>query len=1090
MTALNKISKLVQNQFPDFYKEEGPKFLAFIEAYYEYLEQTGKLNDRIQNLKSYADISTTTDEFIDFYLKSFLPSVPVEVTGDKKIMTKYVKYFNQSRGTLGAYKLLFRSIFNEDIDVEYPSESILKVSDGDWRQDRYLNAPFDSANYRFIGKTIVGSESRAEALVETVLRKVVNGRDLQQIILSNIRGFFQDGERIFEKGKEGDHSTLIEGGIKNLQIIAQGSRYVPGDVVKLISNNRGDYGKAVVSQTIDLGGVVEFNILDGGSGYSPSIDAGGTEITVELTDADSPASFSLVQNSLENTYALVVKTPLIGSNTLFGEDAPTIGSTQLSQFNDMLLSSPNFGFAEDGEQVTEGADFRTNTDAMINLANTYQFTVGDKLYGVTSGANAEVTAIVDTTDGDCWLKLDTYKNFDTAETVRRTTSSGLSVGTVTEFQANTIGQFRLQVGLDSAYNINVGDELVGLQSGAFGVVKYIVVTEAGQYEHQSGGSSTFRDLLTLKVSANTSANLTTQFDAGPMRSFEDEEGIRVVGSSTVIANVAGFTTNTSIENIYTRIGDALQSEEKLFGTIAVLAEKVSGAGYTVQPDVTVIEPEISALGIGEQYLTIQYDDVNFGSGISVTVLDTNDRVLGQTSRASGDIKGGYGSAAEVSRSQYANGTYESIIRVWQDYLQRSPGNKYFANNETITIYHHTSAHIPGNADNRTPAGTGSAQIVKIEDRGILGKNANITTSVGANGAITNMRVLDSGFAYVDGETVTVESNDRVNSTQATVKLTVDGVANTQGFYGTTRSHISSLRGYIHDGKFYQEYSYQAISPITLNRYKDIALSLVHPAGQALFGKFRTQSSTDLNVSTSSIQQKRIKADGTISISKTAASGTIAITNGQNVVRGTTTDFLTEFGQREIPSPAGSVTVHSGNTTVIGDSDTRFTNYQIGDRLLVGQNNYRISDIANNNVMSVQFVNLLPGASANSDYSVNKTVDLIIEIDTGDNIKNQFIPVQFTANSATTGNLKQNWIFGTQTSANIYYANSWVITGTSTNFDGDFDDGATMYVETSYTGSQYQKIRLNSVESDTVANSSSIWVLEDVSSANIYYISES
>jgi hypothetical protein len=141
-------------------------------------------------------------------------------------------------------------------------------------------------------------------------------------------------------------------------------------------------------------------------------------------------------------------------------------------------------------------------------------------------------------------------------------------------------------------------------------------------------------------------------------------------------------------------------------------------------------------------------------------------------------------------------------------------------------------------------------------------------------------------------------------------------------------------------------------------------------------------------------------------------------------------------------------------------------------------------------MSVQFVHLLPGASANSDYSVNKTVDLIVEIDTGDNIKNQFIPVQFTANSATTGNLKQNWIFGTQTAANIYYANSWVITGTSTNFDGDFSNGATMYVETSHTGSQYQKIRLNSVESDTVANSSSIWVLEDVSSANIYYISES
>ncbi len=53
MSVSNKISTLVQNQFPDFYKEDGENFLLFIEAYYEYLEQNGKLTDGIQNLQSY-----------------------------------------------------------------------------------------------------------------------------------------------------------------------------------------------------------------------------------------------------------------------------------------------------------------------------------------------------------------------------------------------------------------------------------------------------------------------------------------------------------------------------------------------------------------------------------------------------------------------------------------------------------------------------------------------------------------------------------------------------------------------------------------------------------------------------------------------------------------------------------------------------------------------------------------------------------------------------------------------------------------------------------------------------------------------------
>ena len=57
-----KLSTLVENQFPAFYKEEGPKFLAFIKAYYQYLETTGKQQDIQRNLKNYKDIDTTLDE--------------------------------------------------------------------------------------------------------------------------------------------------------------------------------------------------------------------------------------------------------------------------------------------------------------------------------------------------------------------------------------------------------------------------------------------------------------------------------------------------------------------------------------------------------------------------------------------------------------------------------------------------------------------------------------------------------------------------------------------------------------------------------------------------------------------------------------------------------------------------------------------------------------------------------------------------------------------------------------------------------------------------------------------------------------------
>ena len=46
-----------------------------------------------------------------------------------------------------------------------------------------------------------------------------------------------------------------------------------------------------------------------------------------------------------------------------------------------------------------------------------------------------------------------------------------------------------------------------------------------------------RKILTLTVTANTSANVSNQFDAGPMKAFQEDEGIRIVGSAVNVANV-------------------------------------------------------------------------------------------------------------------------------------------------------------------------------------------------------------------------------------------------------------------------------------------------------------------------------------------------------------------------------------------------------------------------------------------------------------------------------------------------------------------------------------------------------------------------
>jgi hypothetical protein len=129
----------------------------------------------------------------------------------------------------------------------------------------------------------------------------------------------------------------------------------------------------------------------------------------------------------------------------------------------------------------------------------------------------------------------------------------------------------------------------------------------------------------------------------------------------------------------------------------------------------------------------------------------------------------------------------------------------------------------------------------------------------------------------------IEATDRNLATSSRVRVSLGGVANSEGYYATSRSHVSTLRGYIQDSRFYQEFSYQIISSISLDRYRDYALELVHPAGQALFGKFRTQSNVQVDIVVSSNNSIRFQTDGTI-----------AINNGSFTITGAGTSFLSDY----------------------------------------------------------------------------------------------------------------------------------------------------------------------------------------------------
>jgi hypothetical protein len=132
-----KTSLLVNKQLPEFIKEEYPKFISFLEAYYEFLEtKIGEKNNDLTNeakkLRYVSDVDFSLTQFEDNFYNIFLSSLPKDVEVSKDFLIKNILPFYKSKGSEKSFQFLFKLLFGEEVNIKYPKDVIIKTSDGKW----------------------------------------------------------------------------------------------------------------------------------------------------------------------------------------------------------------------------------------------------------------------------------------------------------------------------------------------------------------------------------------------------------------------------------------------------------------------------------------------------------------------------------------------------------------------------------------------------------------------------------------------------------------------------------------------------------------------------------------------------------------------------------------------------------------------------------------------------------------------------------------------------------------------------------------------------------------------------------------------
>jgi hypothetical protein len=265
----HKISDLVAQQVPDFVRDEGPALVTFMEAYYEFMEQSGEQTERSHNILNYQDIDNTLDQFVQYFKGEVMDELPVEALADKRALVKRIKDLYRARGTPAAYRLFFRMMYGEEIDFYFPGVDILRSSDGRWLEEVSIRvaAPSTGSVSDLAGEIIAGGTSGATAKVERIASTIEQGLRVYEVFVTNRQGNLIDGELIQNSGNTINATIYTASGpLSAVTVTSGGAGHEIGDVVDLTGTLTGTGANGTVITTAEDSSI-KLTLTSGGAGY-------------------------------------------------------------------------------------------------------------------------------------------------------------------------------------------------------------------------------------------------------------------------------------------------------------------------------------------------------------------------------------------------------------------------------------------------------------------------------------------------------------------------------------------------------------------------------------------------------------------------------------------------------------------------------------------------------------------------------------------------------------------------------------------------------------------------------------------------------
>jgi len=828
----SSISSHIPDQFPKIYREDGPDFIAFVQSYYEFLDESNA-----RNFSALGDIDNTIDDFLKYYKKKYLHGLPFPEGSlqDIPFLVKNIADLYRSKGTREALELMFMMFYKEEIETYYPASSILSLSDSKWAFATYLEFKPVTSTTDFPvkkGDVIEGDTSKATAFVDQVVFYNIDGVQLPVGYISNVYGDFinDDSLKVTRNGVESFPGRMIYGSIAKPEVLETDvtANNKPGDKVKLVSDKDGVGAEAVVRRVSDIPtGTIEFILENGGWGYDTTLPL-SNQTYADATDNQILLSTQvLVLQSgtapLENVYPGDIISAenddgtlnFVGQIFALQEDGVSMGlpltghklygRSTVIKYEHPLLFVSSYDDADteylnpqgisNVSPFQDGAFHQRSDDDLTEVIIDFP---QDHIAMLKHIPFADYDGLGGSNNGGSSIFIEQLSEFNDSSSFEPETFDNKE--TVTFF-TDIIGNFA---------NKQLSPSLISDEADIQPNVQYQFVTVASGFDYS-------QPLFNLN---NPQEGQTFTISQSTYDQYYATTNWSGFGGSLLDRTAANYGMSGQFyTDSTTRLADALGAKDANLGTIKTIKITNGGSGFTNNVAAFVRNVDMAKFGYGT--MSIRFDKSNFGIQIGQTIEQNI-----QVPNLARDNQGRFTNLGEtipytakaklIRKSELKD---EFVFQQLSFYPLDATGSpvSFFGNSLTIE------------------------RITRLGDDAVLGENASIQGKASyLAGQITDIEVTKSGFRYQPGEKVRMinideDNTDKYNLWVGSANVNVTQSGKTEGKWITTTSHISDRNRFIHDNDYYQEYSYDVSTILDPTVYESSLKDTVHVAGTKFFG---------------------------------------------------------------------------------------------------------------------------------------------------------------------------------------------------------------------------------------------------------------